>query len=561
MTPRLAGSIAFVLVLLFAMNSYAQSPVFIEFFYLVPTCDTCDPSATAKYIAAQNLVDKIQTDYGSEVQVELVDRTTAEGRERYVAYGLTEAQAVVVNRKIKLEGDQLTEENLKKYIDAYLRGDDPASNTFRPVTALFAFSTGLISGLSPCLMAMLGFILSYTSGTVSSFKSGMFRVSVFGIGFVSALLLIGALFAAVLMLVPSFTTIMTWVASVLIIIVGLNLTGLLPVPSALRSLSQKAGSRGRVELAQRYRATTIGLFSLGFIFYFVSICTAPLSFTVLPTLSAPNNIYLLPLFGIGAIIPFLAVGLAAGGSPALAKKIGQQYRFRIRALSGAILLVYSAWLIVFNLLSSKMSLAYSLATGFSLSLLAMLAFILLYSASTSRSLKEPLSKSFVLALGIATGTTVLTVSLMAFGVQFYVDLFANLQTVTIVVAAMIILAGLFVSGVLDYLPGSAPFKERLAGKYSLTLLALYFLGFLSFLAAVRVFPLSRFITTGTAIDLNLLLAFNLVLLAPFITVGIISGALHKLARSAYEKHRLKIHALSGLVLLLYAVWLLGQIIL
>ena len=560
MNPKLAGSIAFVLVLLFAMDVFAQSPVSIEFFYLVPTCDTCDPSATAKYIAAQNLIDKIQSDYDDQVLIERVNRTSAEGRERYVEYGLTEAQAVVVNRKIKLQGDQLTEDNLKMYIDAYLRGDDPASDTFRPVTALFAFSTGLISGLSPCLMAMLGFILSYTSGTVSSFKSGMFRVSIFGIGFVSALLLIGALFAAVLMLVPSFTITMTWAASVLIIIVGSNLVGLLPVPSVLSSLSRKLGSRGRVELAQRYRATTIGLFSLGFIFYFVSICTAPLSFTVLPTLSAPSNIYLLPLFGIGAIIPFLAVGLVAGGSPALAKKIGQQHRLKIRALSGAILLAYSVWLIVFNLLSSKMALAYSLATGFSSSLLAVLAFILLYSASTSRSLKEPLGKSLVFALGIVTGNAVLSVSLMTAGVDFYLDLFANLQTVTTVIAAIMILAGLFVSGVLDSLLGSAQLKERLVGKYSLTLLALYFLGILSFLTTVRVFPLSRFITEGTAIDLNLLLAFNLVLLAPFLAVGIISGALHKLARSAYEKHRFKIHALSGLVLLLYAVWLLWQTI-
>jgi cytochrome c biogenesis protein CcdA len=207
-----------------------------------------------------------------------------------------------------------------------------------------------------------------------------------------------------------------------------------------------------------------------------------------------------------------------------------------------------------------MALAYSLAMGFYSSLLAVLAFILLYSASTSRSLKEPLSKSLVFALGIVTGNAFLSVSLMTLGLNFYLDLFANLQTVTIVIAAIVILAGLFVSGVFSSLLGSAWFKEQSAAKYNLTLVALYFLGFLSFFVTVRDFQLSRFITVGTVIDVNLLLAFNLVLLAPFLAVGIISGALHKLARSTHEKHRLKIHALSGLVLILYALWLLWQIV-
>jgi cytochrome c biogenesis protein CcdA len=538
------------------MDVFAQSPVSIEFFYLVPTCDTCDPSATAKYIAAQNLIDKIQSDYDDQVLIERVNRTSAEGRERYVEYGLTEAQAVVVNRKIKLQGDQLTEDNLKMYIDAYLRGDDPASDTFRPVTALFAFSTGLISGLSPCLMAMLGFILSYTSGTVSSFKSGMFRVSIFGIGFVSALLLIGALFAAVLISIPSFATTMTWVAAVLIILVGLNLVGLLPLPSGLKSLGQKLGSRGRVELAQRYRATTIGLFSLGFLFYFVSICTAPLSFTVLLSLSAPNNIYLLPLFGIGALLPFLLVGIVAGGSPALAKRIGQQHRFKIRALSGAILLVYSVWLIGFNLLATKTGSAYSLVVGFSPSLIAMFAFILVYSASVGKGWKDSLGRTVTFALGLVLGAVLVTMSLELAGISFYLALFAQLSIIIALVAAIMIFVGLGLTRILTRLVGSQSLLQRLAAKRSIVLLGLFLLGFLGFFATIRTFPLTRFIPEGTLIDTYLLLAFSLMLLIPFLAIGVIAGATPKLAGELYKKRQLQIQAFSGMILIAYALWLL-----
>jgi cytochrome c biogenesis protein CcdA len=558
MHAKLSSTLAFVILLGLATNVLAQSPVLIEFFYLDPDliCTSRDPTALPRFIAASNLVDKIETDYGDKVQVDRASTATPEGRERFSQYDITNPPVIVVNGKIKLQGDDLTEENLKYYVDAYLRGDDPATNTFQPVTAFFAFSTGLLSGLSPCLMAMLGFILSYTSGTVSNFRSGMFRVSVFGIGFVSALLLIGALLAAVLIWSPSFATTMTWIAAVLIIAVGLNLVGLLPLPSSLKSLGQKLGSRGRVELAQRYRATTIGLFSLGFLFYFVSICTAPLSFTVLPTLSAPNNIYLLPLFGIGALLPFLLVGIVAGGSPALAKRIGQQHRFKIRALSGAILLVYSVWLIGFNLLKAETSRAYLLLAGFSPSLIAMFAFILVYSTSVDKGWKDSLSRTVTFALGIIIGAVLTAASLELAGISFYLALFAQLSLITVLVAAIMMFAGLSLTGILTRLVGSQPVLQRLAARHSIILLGLFLLGFLGFFATFRTFPLAAFIVDETSINTYRLLAFSLMLLIPFLAIGVVAGATPKLAGKLFKKHQLRIHAYSGMILIAYALWLL-----
>lgn len=567
MLGKFSGILAFIIVLGLAAHVYAQSPVSIEFFYLDPSffCSsgTCDPTATAKFIAASNLIDRIQADYGDQVQIERVDKTTAEGRERYIQYDLTEAQAVVVNGKAILQGDQLTEERLKYCIDAYLRGDNPDTGTFQPVTAFFAFSTGLLTGLSPCLMAMLGFILSYTTGTASGFRSGMLRVLIFGIGFISALLLIGALFAAVLISIPSFATTMTWISAVLIIAVGLNLVGLLPLPSSLKSLGQKLGSRGRVELAQRYRATTIGLFSLGFLFYFVSICTAPLSFTVLPTLSAPSNIYLLPLFGIGALLPFLLVGIVAGGSPTLAKRIGQQHRFKIRALSGAILLVYSVWLIGFNLLATKTAPAYSRFLDFYPSLLAMFVFILVYSASIGKGWKDSLGRTVALALGIIIGAVLVAMSLQLAGISFYLALFAQLTAITVLVAAIIIFAGLSLTGILTRVVGSQSLLQRLAAKRSIVIFGLFLLGLLAFFATLRTFPVTGFIVQGVSIgtydlsiDTYLLLAFSLILLIPFLAVGAIAGVTPKLAGELYKKRQLQIRAFSGMILIAYALWLL-----
>jgi len=345
---KLSSVLVLTLLLFSTAKVYSQSAVFIEFFYYDPSespyaCWTCPSwqSAWNQFQEASSLIDDIQEEYGDQAEIERLDIRTTEGSERFHQYNLTAAQAVVINHSIKLEGEQITQENLKKYIDMYLRGEDPA-NPIQPISALFAFSLGLFSGVSPCLMAMLAFILSYTAGTVSTFRRGMMRVLVFGIGFTSAIVLLGTLVATTLMLMPSLYQAMMWTVSILMILVGLNLIGWLKVPFHSKPFVQK--------LAQKYGATTIGLFILGFMFYFVNLCTAPLSFTVLPMLTASTNLGLLALFCLGVLIPFLAIGIIAGGSPTLAKKIREQHRNKIRAFSGVILLVYSLWLIVFHLI-------------------------------------------------------------------------------------------------------------------------------------------------------------------------------------------------------------------
>jgi len=351
MTMKLSSvcALALLSIFIFILNAYSENSVLIEFFYLDPSksdlfCSTC-PSwqdEWRKFQEASSLIDDVQRDYGDQVQIERLDLETPEGREGFRRYNLTKWLAVVINCTIKVEGEQITRENLKWYIDICLQGEHLGANPVSPVSALFAFSLGLFSGFSPCLMAMLAFILSYASGTVSNFKSGMFRVLVFGIGFISAIMILGTLFATTLLLNPSLYRAIMWAVSILMILIGLNLVGFLKVPFSSKPFVQK--------LAQRYGSTTIGLFSLGFAFYFVNLCAAPLSFAVLPTLTAMKNVFFLALFCLGVLIPFLAVGILAGGSPTLAKRIREQHRRKIRAFSGVILLAYSVWLIVFYLL-------------------------------------------------------------------------------------------------------------------------------------------------------------------------------------------------------------------
>jgi len=350
LSSRFALSNMFVLALLliFVIDVYSESVVFIEFFYIDPSkspfaCWTCEgwKDSWRIFLEAKNLIDDIKKEYGDQVEIERVDKRTIEGRDRFNQYNLTTPQAVVINRTIKLEGEQITYENLTKVIDEYLAGEEPDPFQPQPLTIIGAFSLGFFETFSPCLIAMLAFILSYTIGKTTRFKESMLRVMTFGIGFVSAAVLLGATVALMLISMPSIQVVLAWIMCIFVILFGLNLLGLLNVPIQTKPLVKK--------LAGKYATTYIGLLLLGFIFYFLDPCIAPFAFTMLIMLQ--NFEFMLPLmvFCLGAIIPFIGIGIVAGYTSKLAR-ITYKHRSKIRAISGLILIVYALYLIIFILL-------------------------------------------------------------------------------------------------------------------------------------------------------------------------------------------------------------------
>lgn len=346
---KLSSVFALALLLIFTVDVHSESVVFIEFLYLDPSqsklaCPTCPgwKDAWKKFIDASNLIDDIQKEYGDQVKIERVDITTTEGSERCHQYNCVEAQTVVINHTIKLEGEQITRENLKKVVDEYLTEETPDKNPFQPqpLTIIGAFSLGFFDTFSPCLIAMLSFILSYTIGKTTHFKESILRVTTFGIGFVSAAVLLGATVALTLISMPSTQIAIMWIICIFVILFGLNLLGLLNVPVQTKPLVKK--------LAGKYATTYTGLLLLGFIFYFLDPCIAPFAFTMLIMLQ--NLEFILPLlvFCLGAFIPFIGIGIVAGYASKLARST-YNYRSRIRAISGLILIFYALYLIIFYL--------------------------------------------------------------------------------------------------------------------------------------------------------------------------------------------------------------------
>lgn len=216
----------------------------------------------------------------------------------------------------------------------------PASLSFTAVL-MQAFSFGFLETFSPCLIIMLSFILSYTIGEVTQFKKSFSKVMLFGIGFVSAAVLLGLAFGLVLLSMPALQISLTWIVCIFAIFFGLNLLGLLKVPFQTKSIVKK--------LARKYVITFTGIFILGFIFYFLDPCIAPIFISMVPLLFLDFLPVILFVFSLGTIIPFIGIGIFAGSVSKLVRST-YRHRFKIRAISGSILIGYATYLIVSYLL-------------------------------------------------------------------------------------------------------------------------------------------------------------------------------------------------------------------
>lgn len=136
-----------------------------------------------------------------DIEIVRIDVINTEGFNRWNQYGFIEVPAVVINNETKIPKEEITEENLILSIDRYFDNIKPKNQYINSdLNFPFAYSLGLFAGLSPCLMAILGFLLSFTASTSESARSGMERAIIFGVGLMTSYLTIGV----GLLVFPSF---------------------------------------------------------------------------------------------------------------------------------------------------------------------------------------------------------------------------------------------------------------------------------------------------------------------------------------------------------------------
>ncbi|WP_235322832.1 cytochrome c biogenesis CcdA family protein, partial [Methanosarcina mazei] len=222
------------LSLIFIPVAYAD-PVAIQYFHQkgCHDCEITDP-----------VIDKIEVQYNDSIVITRIETNTADGFNQWNKYGFLEVPAIVINNETKIPKEEITEEKLKTLIDEYLVEEENITEyTTEEVTRKeqeieyintnlnlpFAYSLGLFAGFSPCLMAILGFLLSFTAGTSNSAKSGMVRATVFGLGLVGSYLILGLCLLSFRKSIPDLES-FSFVTGVIVILIGLNLLGVLKSP-------------------------------------------------------------------------------------------------------------------------------------------------------------------------------------------------------------------------------------------------------------------------------------------------------------------------------------------
>lgn len=336
------------MLILFAQMAYASEPITAEFLYWNPItdprfCSTC-PSWAALYndfLTKNSTLTRIQKDFVGSVTFEWIDVTSAEGIMKKQAYDISLPNSLVINGTTKIEGS-FNETQIREDINALLVGTNPPNQSLEELLPLIvlAFSFGFLETLSPCLIVLLSFVLSYTLGKTTRTRDSFWKVMIFGVGFIIAAISVGLTFGIMYLSLRQYQTILAWIVCIFALFLGLGLLGVIKIPLEAKPLLQK--------LTGLKFHSFGGLMLLGFLFYFIDPCLAPIFFATLPIISPGALSILLSSFCIGLMVPFLFIGVLAGSIQKLATTVGKR-KSRIRAISGLLLIAYVLYVILYHL--------------------------------------------------------------------------------------------------------------------------------------------------------------------------------------------------------------------
>ncbi|QFT79735.1 thiol:disulfide interchange protein precursor [Roseovarius sp. THAF27] len=219
------------------------------------------------------------------------------------------------------------------------------------VTIYGALIAGLLSFLSPCILPIVPFYLSYLAGVgmnqitaeaeicrgvrVRAFLAACF----FALGVITVFVGLGASATAFGQLVQDYFDILRWVAAAIIIAMGLHFLGVVRIGILYRQFRADAGDTSNVGLA--------GAFVIGLAFAFgwtpcVGPVLAAILFTAAGQDSASQGALLLFVYGLGMTLPFIAAALFIGPF--------MRFMARFRRHLGLVEKIMGALLILFGVL-------------------------------------------------------------------------------------------------------------------------------------------------------------------------------------------------------------------
>lgn len=227
------------------------------------------------------------------------------------------------------------------------------------VTFFGAFVAGLLSFLSPCILPIVPFYLSYLAGvgmnqiaadapiTGAVRRRAFLAAVLFSLGVITVFMGLGATASAFGQMVREYFDVLRWIAAAIIISMGLHFLGVIRISILYRQLRAEAGETSNVSL--------VGAFVIGLAFAFGwTPCVGPVLAAILFMAggqeSAGQGATLLFTYGAGMTLPFILAALF----------IGPFMRFmgRFRRHLGAVEKAMGVLLIVFGVLIATNSINY-----------------------------------------------------------------------------------------------------------------------------------------------------------------------------------------------------------
>ena len=218
------------------------------------------------------------------------------------------------------------------------------------LTILVAFGAGLLSFASPCVLPVVPLYFAQLLGTslrgtdiqsggavaLVQVRQNTFAHAVFFVlGFSIVFIVLGVSVGLVGFLLRSYMPLLSKIAGIVLIIMGLHVAGILEIPFLLQErhlLHPVVGKAGYV------RSFAVGAaFSVGWV-----PCVGPILGGILglaaTSATVAQGAYLLVAYSLGLAVPFLVVGLTMDKTTVWLKKLYPYFR-AITLVSGVLLVV------------------------------------------------------------------------------------------------------------------------------------------------------------------------------------------------------------------------------
>ncbi|SHE75155.1 cytochrome c-type biogenesis protein [Ruegeria intermedia] len=216
------------------------------------------------------------------------------------------------------------------------------------VTFMGAIVAGLLSFLSPCILPIVPFYLSYLAGAgMNQISSGaqispavrgkaVLAACCFALGVLTVFVGLGATATAFGSLLRDHFDVLRWVAAAIIIAMGLHFMGVVRIGFLYRQFRADAGDTSSVGL--------IGAYVIGLAFAFgwtpcVGPVLAAILFTAAGQETANEGAALLLAYGLGMTLPFVAAAMFIGPFMAWVSRF-RKHLGMIEKLMGLMLILF-----------------------------------------------------------------------------------------------------------------------------------------------------------------------------------------------------------------------------